>query len=205
MRNFLIIVMVWAGAIALRCAGTSGRNFVKEKQGFEVSKVIGMTTAELEKEFGPPQNIFYRGRPDYSRETYLYHYAERTETSLSSRTLRTELENGKVIGYIYTSGFQPDSTKFDEKIFSQLRIGMSEQETEKLIGKFNGAAIMPTTLIDTATQNSLTFNKGDRMRFLQYSTHNLKNRISSVYEKFLILVYDQSTGKVKDFYFYGQE
>lgn len=205
MRQLLMMALVYAMLLALACAGTAGRNFVKEKQGFEISKVMGMSTAELEKEFGQPQNIFYRGRPDYSRETYLYHYTEKTETSLSSRTLRTELENGKVIGYIYTSGFQPDSTKFDEKIFSRLRLGMTEQETEKLIGKFNGTASMPSTLIDTATQNSLKFSKGDRMRFLQYTTHNLKNRLSGIYEKFLILVYDKSTGKVKDFYFYGQE
>ena len=89
MRQLLMMALVYAMLLALACAGTAGRNFVKEKQGFEISKVMGMSTAELEKEFGQPQNIFYRGRPDYSRETYLYHYTEKTETSLSSRTLRT--------------------------------------------------------------------------------------------------------------------
>lgn len=190
--------------LALSCSRTTGENFVRESGISDLKKILGMTTEQLTKEFGEPIEFEKNIRPGRNRIVGTYYYTLRTTSSLSARMLKIELEAHRTVGYLYTSGFAEDSTRFLDDHIDHLRVGMTEQQVQAIVGDASGESTMPSLLIDAAILPTLQYKAKDRVKFAYYISYRLKDSRAVQFMQTLILVFDQKSHRLKDFVLTGK-
>lgn len=205
MRNEFASIVLMVSLLCVKCSGTTGQNFVRESKLHDFEKIPGMTTEQLIEAFGEPIEIQKRIQPGFNRTVATYYYTLRTGSSLSSRLLNVELKDGIAMGYIYSSGFAEDSTRFIDEDVTVLRLGMTEAEARRTIGQTSGRSVMPSQLVDTELLPMLQFKANDKVQFSYYNSYQLKDRRATAYNRKLIMIFDAKTNKLKDFLLTGKE
>ncbi|AFM11384.1 hypothetical protein [Turneriella parva] len=205
MKSELASIIFMLSLLCIQCSRATGQNFVRESTLHDFEKIPGMTTEQLIEAFGDPIEIQKRIQPGFNRTVATYYYTLRTGSSLSSRLLSVELKDGKALGYIYSSGFPEDSTRFIDEDVTLLRIGMTEAEARRTIGQTSGRSVMPSQLVDTEFLPILQFKANDRVQFSYYDSYQLKDRRAIAYNRRLIMIFDAKTNRLKDFLLTGKE
>ena len=134
------------GLAMAACSVTLGRQFPAENLP---GIVVGVTTeADLQTMFGEP--IFLRTLSASEFESTVLGWGSGVSTASGNKghELHTEVVDGVVNGFLFSSSLEPDTTDFDLSLAGSLRDGSSSlADAEKLLGAPDGRLKVPSNLL----------------------------------------------------------
>jgi hypothetical protein len=161
----LIIALVAAGIMLMLAACSAGVDF---KRPDVATLKLGKTNEEeIRRPYGEPVSHSKITANDTIIQILRYSYAEAAPyvEKVPARAMVYSFDEGKLVGFDYSSSFSGDKTDFDDSLVTKIKRGETTRaEVVQLLEKPTGEFIYPATLVNAPTQRAYSYARTDSRR-----------------------------------------